>query len=104
MPSVLLDAIVVPGGDAAAKTLGTIGQAAEFIVNAYRHCKPILAIGAGRSVVENAGVPATAAVGRAGPGPAAGRGRRSAKRRSPAFVAAIAKHRHFERQMDPPPV
>ncbi len=49
MPSVLVDAIVVPGGDAAAKSLGTNGLAAEFIINAYRHCKPILAIGAGRS-------------------------------------------------------
>jgi catalase len=93
--------IVVPGGDTAAKTLATIGQAVEFIVTAYRHCKPILAIGAGRSVVENAGVPATLPSGDPDPGlvlveddevdAALG-----------TFVEAIARHRHFERETDPP--
>jgi catalase len=103
MPSVLVDAIVVPGGDAAAKTLGTNGQAAEFIVNAYRHCKPILAIGAGRTVVENAGVPARLPSGDVDPGLllVEDADAVSAVR---SFVAAIARHRHFERQMDPPPV
>jgi catalase len=103
MPSVLVDAIVVPGGDAAAKALGQNGQAAEFIVNAYRHCKPILALGAGRSLVENAGVPATLPSGDDDPGVLLfddGDGESAL----PAFVEAIAKHRHFERQMDPPPV
>ena len=103
MPSVLVDAIVVPGGDTAAKTLGQNGQAAEFIVNAYRHCKPILALGAGRSLVENAGVPATLPSGDDDPGVLLfgdGEGESALS----AFVEAIAKHRHFERQMDPPPV
>ena len=103
MPSVLLDAIVVPGGDAAAKTLGTNGQAAEFIVNAYRHCKPILAIGAGRQLVENAGVPARLPSGDPDPGLLLVEDD-EAEAALPAFVAAIAKHRHFQRQMDPPPV
>ncbi len=103
MPSVLVDAVVVPGGDVAAKTLSQNGQAAEFIVNAYRHCKPILALGAGRSLVENAGVPATLPSGDDDPGvllfdDGEGEGALTA------FVEAIAKHRHFERQMDPPPV
>ncbi|MGH8479960.1 MAG: hypothetical protein ACREXK_10355 [Gammaproteobacteria bacterium] len=40
MPSVLLDAVAVPEGDAAAKTLGSLGHVAECIVNACRHCKP----------------------------------------------------------------
>ena len=103
MPSVLVDAIVVPGGDAAAKTLGTNGQAAEFIVNAYRHCKPILAIGAGRAVVENAGVPARLESGDPDPGLLFVEHGKEASA-LPKFVAAIAMHRHFERQMDPPPV
>jgi catalase len=103
MPSVLLDAIVVPGGDKAAKTLGAIGQAAEFIVNAYRHCKPILAIGAGRSLVENAGVPARLPSGDPDPGLLLIEDEQT-QAALPAFVAAIAKHRHFQRQMDPPPV
>jgi len=103
MPSVLVDAVAVPGGDAAAKTLGNLGQAAEFIVNAYRHCKPILAIGAGRSVVENAGVPRTLPSGDPDPGLLMiddG----NTESALPAFVEAIAKRRHNQREMDPPPV
>src|SRR5688572_25831878 len=57
-PSVLYDAVVVPGGRAAAVILGNLGHAAEFVKDQYRHCKPILALGAGTDVVENAGVPA----------------------------------------------
>jgi catalase len=103
MPSVLVDAIVVPGGDKAVKNLGTNGQAAEFIVNAYRHCKPILALGAGRKLVEDAGVPATLPSGESDPGVLLF-DEGAIRSALPAFVAAIAKHRHFERQVDPPPV
>jgi catalase len=103
MPSVLLDAIAVPGGEAAAKTLGNLGHAAEFIVNAYRHCKPILAIGAGCALVENAGVPRTLPSGNPDPGLLLVEVR-DAKGVLPAFVEAIAKHRHTAREMDPPPV
>jgi catalase len=102
MPSVLLDAIVVPGGDAAANTLGKIGQAAEFIVNAYRHCKPIFAIGAGCALVENAGVPRKLPSGE----PDSGLllvDDDEVESALPAFVQAIAKHRHNARETDPPP-
>ena len=103
MPSVLLDAIVVPGGETAAKLLGTNGQAAEFIVNAYRHCKPILALGAGRVLVENAGVPKMLPSGDPDHGLLLVEDG-EVDTALPAFVAAIAAHRHFTRQMDPPPV
>ena len=103
MPSVLLDAIVVPGGEAASKRLAMNGQAAEAVVNAYRHCKPILALGAGRTFVENAGVPARLPSGDGDPGVLLFEDEET-KAALPAFVAAIAKHRHFQRQMDPPPV
>ena len=59
MPSVLFDALVVPGGAGAAQALGALGHALEFVKDQYRHCKPILAIGAGSALLENAGVPAT---------------------------------------------
>jgi catalase len=68
MPSVLFDAVAVPGGERAAKTLGNVGHAAEFIKDQYRHAKPILAIGAGRALVENAGVPAMLPSGDPDPG------------------------------------
>ena len=103
MPSVLVDAIVVPGGEAAAKALGNVGQAVEFIVNAYRHSKPILAIGAGRSLVENAGVPRALLSGQPDPGLLLVDDD-EVERTLPAFVQAIATHRHNAREMDPPPV
>ena len=57
----LYDALIVPGGREAIKTLGNLGHAAEFVKEQYRHCKPILVLGAGRDLVENAGVPLTLA-------------------------------------------
>jgi catalase len=103
MPSVLVDALAIPGGERAAKTLGNLGHAAEAIVNAYRHCKPVLALGAGRSLVENAGVPARLPDGEADPGLLLHEDD-DAEAAFDAFVRAIAKHRHFERETDLPPV
>ncbi len=101
MPSVLFDALAVPGGERACKALGNVGHAAEFIKDQYRHAKPILAIGAGRALVENAGVPARLASGEPDPGllrHEAG----EAGAALPYFVEAIARHRHHERELDPP--
>ena len=63
MPSVLFDAVVVPDGEEAAKRFALLGQALEFIKDQYRHCKPILMLGAGRKVVEGAGVLAAKRLG-----------------------------------------
>ena len=68
VPAVLYDALVVPGGREAIKTLGNLGHAAEFVKEQYRHCKPILVLGAGQDLVENAGVPLTLSTGDADPG------------------------------------
>jgi catalase len=103
VPAVLYDALVVPDGRDAVKTLGSLGHAAEFVKEQYRHCKPILVLGAGQDLVENAGVPLTLANGDPDPGllqfPA-----EDIELALEQFVAAIAKHRHFAREMDPPPV
>ena len=103
MPSVLFDAAAVPDGRTASKTLGTIGHAAEFLQNHYRHAKPILALGAGADLVENAGVPSVLPSGEPDPGMLVYRDR-SADDAVRAFVKAIARHRHHEREMDPPEV
>ena len=99
-PSVLFDAVVLPDG-AAADALGKIGPALEFVKDQYRHCKPILALGAGRRLLEAAGIPAALPDGRDDPGLLKAK---SVDAAFPAFEAAIAKHRHFERQTDPPRV
>jgi catalase len=101
MPSVLFDAMVVPGGKVAVETLGNVGQAVEFIKDQYRHAKPILAIREGADLVENAGAPSVLPSGEPDPGMLIGR-QATASDLIPDFIAAIGKHRHFERQMDPP--
>src|SRR6478736_363517 len=103
MPSVLFDALIIPGGKQAIARLGNVGQAAEFIKDQYRHCKPILALGAGVDLVENAGVPVKLPSGEPDPGMLVGH-HASAASALPDFVKALSQHRHFERAMDPPEV
>jgi catalase len=92
MPSVLFDAVVVPDGPGAADQLSTLGHAREFLKDQYRHCKPILMLGAGQRAVEAAGVPT-------------GDGSDWALVRDlPAFVQAIGRHRNWDRATDPPGV
>jgi catalase len=103
MPSVLFDGLIVPGGELAAKTLGNMGHTLEFIKDQYRHAKPILALGAGANLVENAGVPATLPSGAPDPGLLMSK-HATAEKALPAFIKALARHRHHEREMDPPEV
>ena len=99
----LYDALVVPSGDAAAVALGKLGQALDFIKEQYRHCKPILALGAGSDLLENAGIPSTLPSGDPDPGLIFSRDENAAKALR-GFIEAIAQHRHFAREMDPPGV
>ncbi|HUR41966.1 MAG TPA: catalase, partial [Verrucomicrobiae bacterium] len=101
-PSVLWDAVVLPGGDAAAQTLAQAGQVAEFIKDQYRHCKPLLAIGASSALLEAAGASVTLPDGKPDPGVVLAKS--ASKDAIARLVAAIARHRHFEREIDPPPV
>jgi catalase len=103
MPSVLFDAVAVPDGRLAIKILGNVGHALEFLKDQYRHAKPILALGAGADLVENAAIPAMLPTGEPDPGMLVHR-KRTAGELLPAFVKAIARHRHHEREMDPPEV
>ncbi|MEY4549675.1 MAG: hypothetical protein RL685_5870 [Pseudomonadota bacterium] len=102
-PSVLFDALALPGGKAAAVLLGNLGHALEFIKDQYRHAKPILALGAATALVENAGVPAVLPSGKEDPGLLL-RARATASSVLPDFIRAIARHRHHEREVDPPAV
>jgi catalase len=91
MPSVLFDAVVIPDGEEAAERFALLGHALEFIKDQYRHCKPILMVGAGRKVVEWAGVLVTkedwALTSAARP-----------------FIQAVGRHRNWDRAVDPPQV
>ena len=97
-PSVLYDAMVLPAGAAAVRQLRADGRTLEFIKDQYRHCKPLLAWGDGAQLLDACGIP----TGEPDPGliVAAVDSTAAADR----FVAAIAKHRHFVRETDPPRV
>jgi len=100
-PSVLYDAVVVPDGEAAVQALQADGRSLEFVKDQYRHCKPILALGAGAGLLEACRIPATLPDGKADPGLLRVKAGATA---ADDFVAAIAKHRHFARETDPPRV
>jgi catalase len=100
-PSVLWDAMVVPDGEGAAQLLCNSGHALEFLKDQYRHCKPILLLGAGVAMLEEAGIPPTLPSGNADPGLLQYRGEETDEALQE-FIGASAKHRHFARETDPP--
>ena len=96
-PSVIWDAMVLPAGD---DKLALYGQAVEFLKDQYRHCKPILALGGG--VVDAAKLPASLPDGSVDAGLVmAGDGADAAVTD---FIAALGKHRVYERETDPPAI
>jgi catalase len=100
-PSVVYDAVAVPGGQEAVEQLSNTGQAVEFIKDSYRHCKPLLAIGAGGTLLDSAGAAASLMSGEPDPGVLSFEEGQAGEALR-AFIAAIAKHRHFTREVDPP--
>jgi catalase len=99
-PSVLHDAVVIAGGEAAAAMLMADGRVLEFVKDQYRHCKTIFAIGAGERVLSACDIDAALANGEADPGIIVGDAELSAD----AFITAVARHRRFARESDPPRV
>jgi len=99
MPSCTFDALVIPDGAKAARSLSELGQALEFVKDQYRHCKAILALGAGKAVLDKASIP----VGAGDPAliviPP-----EKARAGTQAFMRAVAKHRNWDRATDPPRV
>ena len=96
MPSVLWDAVVVPAGNAALPGLAASTQVLDFIKEQYRHCKPMLVLGDGAQLLQAAGVPLQLASGAADPGVVRADG--DTGMRLPAFITALAQHRHYERE------
>ena len=99
MPSCLFDAVVIPDGELSSQALCALGQAVEFVKDQYRHCKAMLALGSGRALLEKATIPLD------GDDPAlilaaGGKAEKGARD----FMAAVARHRNWDRAVDPPPV
>jgi catalase len=92
--SVLFDAVLVPGGASSAQLLLASGPAVHFVLEAYRHCKPICVIGEGAQLLripeaEDPGALPGVIVGKNDPG--------TRQQLAQEFIAAIARHRHWGR-------
>lgn len=93
-PSGVFDGAVVAGGADAAALLAADGRALEFLRDAYRHGKTLMGIGDGVQVYAAAGID---------PDPNDG-GLLLGGEDPQAFIAALGKHRHPERETTPPKV
>ena len=100
-PGVLFDAIVLPGGEDAVATLRGDARTLDYLKEQYRHCKPILALGAGRALVEEAGLPDALPDGSADTSLVVGD---DVVAGLEAFITALASPRLWERETDPPRV
>jgi catalase len=55
--SLMYDAVFVPGGRKSVDKMKSMGDVLHFIKEAYKHCKPIAAIGEGAELVESCNLP-----------------------------------------------
>jgi catalase len=56
-PSVLYDAVIIADGEGSVRQLIKDANAIDFVRQQYRHCKPIMAIGAGVDFLTEAQIP-----------------------------------------------
>jgi len=99
---VLFDAVVLPGGASAVEAMVANGIVLEFVKDQFRHCKPILALGDASRLLDAAGIPPALPTGE--PDPGVLRAEAVDDRTLQAFGDAIARHRHYGRETDPPSV
>jgi len=102
-PAVLFDALVLPGESEAVAGLLEDGRTLEFIKDQYRHCKTILIPAASDQLLELCGIPLELVTGEPDPGLirlAEGKGQGGLE----SFVNAVGRHKHPERDRDPPRV
>jgi catalase len=97
-PSCIWDAVIVADGEASAAALSKSGHALEFLKDQYRHCKTMLFVGAASALCQAAGLPTALPSGDVDPGLL----QSDAAAGVEAFVEALTKHRHPERETDPP--
>ena len=101
-PSIMFDAVLVPAGKDGAAAMAQLGDAVHFVLEAFKHCKAICAVGEGVQLLAMLGVTAETEKPPAGvivaPTPVTNLGDATAAQQiAQQFVTAIAKHRHWER-------
>jgi catalase len=100
-PSVLFDAVVLPDGAQAVRSLLRDGHTLEFVKDQYRHCKTIVAIGASQELLAAAGIRSALPSGEKDPGLLLVGGADAATV-AVHLIKAMAGHRHTVRDADPP--
>jgi len=96
-PGFLFDGVVVPDGGSAAQAMAADANALAFVRDTFRHCKPLLVLGAGTAVLAAASVPQDS------PDPAfIVAADLSTTGHIEAFITALGAPRRFERETDPP--
>lgn len=102
-PAALYDAMVVPDGVDGVAALLKDGNAIEFIKDQYRHCKPMLMMGAAATLLEKAGIPLNLPSEEKDPF-IVGLDQPDAGKATKAFISAMTRHKEFDRETDPPAV
>ena len=97
-PSIAFDAVFLPAIDGAA-SLTANGDAVHFVLEAYKHCKAIAAAGSGIALLASLGMsmPNSPAVRQPQSGLLLSAAGELSGDFVAAFVAAIGKHRHWDR-------
>jgi len=100
----MFDAVLVPAGKDSAAALAALGDAVHFVLEAYKHCKAICTVGEGVQLLSTLGIaagidpaamPAGVVVATT---PVTNLGDATAATQiAQDFIAAIAKHRHWDR-------
>jgi catalase len=93
--------VLVPAGTDSAAALTGLGDAVHFVLEAYKHCKAICTVGEGVQLLSTLGIdaatdaPAGVVVAAT---PVTNLGDSTAATQiAQDFIAAIAKHRHWDR-------
>ncbi|BDT66594.1 catalase HPII [Comamonadaceae bacterium OS-1] len=99
-PSVVFDAVYLPCLGMHAAALMADGDAVHFVLEAYKHCKPIAASGSGAGLLASLGItmPTDPGVTQPQPGVVLAAAGELPATFAPEFIQAIAKHRHWDRQ------
>ena len=97
-PGFLFDALALPDGEAGVRTLAADGHTMECVKDHYRHCKTILVMPASSALLLKAQVPSALPSGEPDPGIVFG----ATAADFEAFIRGVARHRHPQRETDPP--
>ena len=101
MPSVMFDAVLIPGGAESTAALCGLGEAVHFVLEAYKHCKTICALNEGHQLLVTLGFSIEKnpdVINTPTPGVLLADARKVLDGQvSQDFQAAMALHRHWDR-------